>query len=277
MPRKRMTGIETAPPAATARPGGIQSLERAFAILEHVAATPGGIGLTELGRATGLHTSTAFHLLKTMQQLDYVHQDAETRRYRLGHRALRLVGTATELTEMVARVEPFVERLAAATGFSAHFAVLTGPDVQVIARADGGGAFRLNDQMAVGRPAHATAIGKVLLAFLPEAAREAFLAATRLDAFTPRTITSRTRLRGELATVREKGLAFDDTEFHEDLRCLAIPIRDYRLRVVGALGISAPAWRVSLAELEARIDTVDRVADDLSRTLGQPEAGGAHP
>ena len=275
MARKPLSGnTRTGPalPGREPRPGGIQSLERAFAILERVAATPGGIGLSDLGRATGLHTSTAFHLIKTMQQLDYVLQDEETRRYRLGPRALRLVGSSAELTDLVARVEPFVERLAALTGDSAHYAVLTGSDVQVIARADGSGAFRLNEAMAIGRPAHATAIGKVLLAHLSEAALDRFLAATRLDAYTGRTITSRTRLKAELATVRAEGLAFDDTEFHEDLRCVAVPVRDHRRRVVGALGISAPAFRVSLGALGDKAPIVRSAATEVSRALGHPDA-----
>jgi len=277
MARKPLPGTVDnahAPQDDEPRSGGIQSLERAFAILERVAAAKGGIGLSEVGRATGLHTSTAFHLIKTMQQLDYVLQDEETRRYRLGPRAFRLVGSSAELTDLVTRVEPFVERLAALTGDSAHYAVLAGNDVQVVARADGGGAFRLNDQMAVGRPAHATAIGKVLLAHLSEAALNRFLAAAKLDAFTGRTITSRVRLKAELAAVRTEGMAFDDTEFHEDLRCVAVPVRDFRRRVVGALGISAPAFRVSLRALGDKAPIVREAADEVSRALGQPEGNG---
>lgn len=247
---------------------GIQSIERAFAILEAVAAARDGASLSDVARKLELHTSTVFHLVKTMQDLGYVEQDAASKRYRLGGRLLGLVGSSGDMRDNLARIESFVGRLAETTGENAHYAIRSGDEIHVLLRADGKGPFRLTERMGMVRPAHATAIGKVLLAFMPEAELKLFLARTALEAFTPRTITDAQLLTAELARVREAEVAFDDAEFHDELRCAAVPVRDFRGSVTGALGISGPAWHLSLSKLNQQVAQLRKVARQLSQAFG---------
>jgi IclR family KDG regulon transcriptional repressor len=137
---------------------GVQSLGRAFAILEEVARHREGIGLADLSKLVGLHTSTTFHLAKTMVSLGYIRQEKESKRYRVGRPLFALAASALDEIEMVNVATPVLEELSRETGESGHFAVRMGDAVVVIARTSGPGAFQLTDRVGVVRPAHCTAL-----------------------------------------------------------------------------------------------------------------------
>ena len=127
--------------------GGVQSLGRAFAILEQVARHREGIGLAELSKLVGLHNSTTFHLAKTMVSLGYIRQERETKRYRVGRPLFALAASALDEIEMVNVATPVLEDLSRETSESSHFAVRMGDAVVVIARTSGPGAFQLTDRV----------------------------------------------------------------------------------------------------------------------------------
>lgn len=252
--------------------GGIQSLERAFAILEEVASCREGIGLAEISRKVGLHTSTTFHLLRTMVALGYIRQSPETKRYRIGRPLFSLAAGALDELQLVSLATPVLEDLSSATGESGHFAVRSGESVVVIAKTSGHGAFQLTDRVGVVRPAHCTALGKVLLAALSGEQRERFLAGHVLGAHTPNTITDPDHLRRELDEVARAGVAFDDGELSAEVRCIAVPVHDFTGQVAGALGISGPVWRLSLQAMHGNVDRVRAAATRLSLDLGHRPA-----
>jgi len=247
---------------------GIQSLERAFAILEEVARHRDGIGLAELAKRVGLHSSTAFHLVRTMVLLGYVHQTKDSKKYRIGRRLFALAAGALDEVELVSIATPALEKLTLETGESSHFAIRSGDDIVVVAKTAGSGMFQLVDRSGALRPGHATALGKVLLAALdaPELAR--YLGAHELRAFTPKTIVEREALERALEDVRRRGIAFDDGEFDPEVRCVAVPVRDFAGRVSGAIGISGPIWRLSLQALQDKSARVREAAASLSAELG---------
>src|SRR6202140_5645342 len=146
--------------------GGVQSLGRAFAILEQVARHREGIGLAELSKLVGLHNSTTFHLAKTMVSLGYIRQERDSKRYRVGRPLFALAAGSLDEIEMVNVATPILEDLSRETGESGHFAVRMGDAGVVIARPSGPGACQLTDRVGVVRPAHSTALGKVILAAL---------------------------------------------------------------------------------------------------------------
>ena len=160
--------------AARAR-GGVQSIGRGFAIMEEIARNRDGIGLAELSKRVGLHNSTTFHLVKTMVSLGYVRQLKDTKRYRIGRPLFALAASALDEVEMMSLAAPVLDDLARATGESAHFSVPMGDAVVVLARTSGPGAFQLTDRVGVVRPAHCTALGKIMLAALPPAQFDGYL------------------------------------------------------------------------------------------------------
>jgi IclR family transcriptional regulator, KDG regulon repressor len=251
--------------------GGIQSLERAFSIVEEIARHRAGINLADLSKAVGLHNSTTFHLVKTMAQLGYVTQMKDSKRYRIGSRLFTLAAGALEENSCLALATPVLESLTGDTGEAAHFAIRSGRDVAVIARTAGSGLLQMVVSVGAQRPAHATALGKVLLAPLNDAQIRQLLGSEPLRRFTPKTIVDRAALLKEVEEVRRKGLAYDDGEFDAEVRCVAVPVYDFAGRVAGAIGISGPVWRLSLQALQAKAQQVREAAKTLSAQLGFDE------
>jgi IclR family KDG regulon transcriptional repressor len=230
---------------------GVQSLGRAFAILEEVARHRDGIGLADLSKLVGLHNSTAFHLVKTMVSLGYIRQEKD-KRYRVGRPLFALAANCLDEVEMVNLATPVLEDLSRETGESGHFAVRMGDAVVVIARTSSPGAFQLTDRVGVTRPAHCTALGKMILASLQGDQLQRFLQRAELKPSTEKSITDPATLLREIEEIRRSGIAFDDGEYNTEIRCVAVPVRDFTGQTIGALGISGPIWRLSIQALQNR-------------------------
>jgi DNA-binding IclR family transcriptional regulator len=218
--------------AATGESGKIQSLMRAAGILDAVARQPEGISLAQLATAVGLNTSTAFHLVQTLVNLGFLTQLAD-RRYRIGSRLFTLAAGALDENMMLATATPILERLSAETGHAAHLAVRSKHEIVVIARTAATGLLQLAGHPGATRPAHATAIGKMLLSAMPP-----------------------------------EGLAHDRCELDPDVRCIAMPVHDFAGRCVAAMGISGPAWRLTPDALEEKAAQLKAAAKELSARLG---------
>lgn len=249
------------------RGGGVQSLGRAFSILEEVARHREGIGLAELSKLVGLHNSTTFHLAKTLVSLGYLRQETN-KRYRVGRPLFALAASALDEIEMVNVATPVLEDLSRETSESSHFAVRMGDAVVVIARTSGPGAFQLTDRVGVVRPAHCTALGKIILASLSPEQLKRFIDRAELKPSTPKSITDAGVLTREIAEVQRTGVAFDDGEFNPEVRCVAVPVTDFTGKVIGALGISGPIWRLSNQSLHASAQVVQAAANRLSAEFG---------
>lgn len=259
--------VSSVEPRGNAAGRTVQSLQRAFSILETIAGSDQPLSLAELSRATGLHTSTAFHLIKTLILLGYIRQ-ADSKRYRIGPRLfMQAAGASTEI-ELVNLATPHLKRLADETGETAHLAVRADTGIAVIAKIEARSSIRTSERLGIIRPAHCTAIGKVLLADLPSDELEAYLRTQSFKAFTPKTITDPALIRAEVKRIAATGTAYDDAEFSEELRCIAAPVRNYMRQTVAALGISSPVWRVTLRDMPRLSARVVAIASDLSRDLG---------
>ena len=255
------------------RGAGVQSLGRAFSILEEVARHREGISLAELSKLVGLHNSTTFHLAKTLVSLGYLRQEKDNKRYRIGRPLFALAASALDEIEMVNVATPVLEELSRQTSESSHFAVRMGDAVIVIARTSGPGAFQLTDRVGVVRPAHCTALGKIILASLrPDQFRQ-FLDRAELKPSTPKSITDAGVLTREIAEVQRTGVAFDDGEFNPEVRCVAVPVTDFTGQVIGALGISGPIWRLSNQALHEGAQVVQAAAERLSAEFGAKDRG----
>ena len=254
--------------------GGVQSIGRAFAILEEVARNRDGIGLADLSKRVGLHNSTTFHLVRTMVSLGYIRQIKDSTRYRIGRPLFALAASALDEMEMVSMATPVLDDLARETGESSHFAARMGDAVVVMARTSGPSAFQLAERVGVVRPAYCTALGKIILAALRPDQLERYLERIELKSLTPSTITEPARLRREIDEVRKAGIAFDDGEFDGEVRCAAMAIRDFSGQVVGAIGISGPVWRLSIQALQSRAKPLEAAAARLSQAFGAPAAKG---
>jgi DNA-binding IclR family transcriptional regulator len=248
--------------------GGIQSLHRAIAILQAVVHARQGIGLADLCKEVGLHTSTTFHLAKTLVTLGVIRQEPDSKKYRVGTRLFSLAAGALDERELLNIAMPVLTELAAETGESSHLAVRAGKDIFLIGHCDGAASIRLAERIGTARPPHATAIGKVLLSGLDPKQLDKFVSSLTLNPITPKTIVDPEVLKAEIENVRRNGIAFDDGEISPDLRCLAAPVFDFRGQMTAAIGISAPMWRMGLNRVGSASGTVINAANSLSALLG---------
>jgi DNA-binding IclR family transcriptional regulator len=174
--------------------------------------------------------------------------------------------------EMVSIATPVLEDLSRETGESSHFAARMSDAVVVMARTPGPGAFQLTDRVGVVRPAYCTALGKVILAALRPDQLDRYLDRVELRSMTSKTITNPQRLRRELQDVRRAGIAFDDGEFNNEVRCAAMPVYDFSGQVVGAIGISGPIWRLSIQALQNKSRDLGDAAKRLSEAFGASQS-----
>jgi DNA-binding IclR family transcriptional regulator len=259
----------TKPPAKRAAKAlPVQSIARAFKILEAIADRPEGISHADLSKVVGLHASTAFHLIRTMLALGYLRQDPETKRYHIARRVFLLAARVSDEVNLVNAALPVMRDLAEAMGETAHLGVLSREGVITIAKSEGTSTFRVFERLGVLRPAHCTAIGKAMLASLPKTELDDFLARIELKEFTSRTLVDPVRLRREIDRVREAGYAVDDAEFNPELRCAAALVRDFSGRGIAAIGISGPTWRIKSDDIARVGKRVAASADRLSAELG---------
>ncbi|WP_018653785.1 IclR family transcriptional regulator [Actinomadura flavalba] len=247
--------------------GSIQSLERAAAILRLLAGGERTLALSDVALTLGLAKGTAHGILRTLQQEGFVEQDPVTGRYRLGAELLRLGNGYLDVNELRARSLMWADDLARVTGESVRIGVLHQGGVLVIHH-----VFRPDESrqvLEVGSmlPLHATAWGKVLLAFDPVAPGELD---DGLKPCTPATLTARADLDAECARIRAAGWAGEREEAVEGVAALAAPIRGHRGAPLGAVGIGGAIERLTSdgAFPGTLVAAVRDTARAISRDLG---------
>jgi DNA-binding IclR family transcriptional regulator len=249
-------------------PKNIQSIERAAAILRLLSGRTRRLGVVDLAGELGLPKGTVHGILRTLQHVGFVEQDEETGKYQLGAALLHMGSSYLDGNELRTRALNWSDSLAARTNESVRIGTLHEGQVLIVHH-----VFRPDDSLQtldVGAllPAHASALGKILLAHHAYAAAE--LARHGLESFTPATITDPEALERELERVRKRGWAADIGELVNGEVSCAAPILDRRGVTVGAMGVSGPPDRL-LAARQPRGDVVAFVreaARAVSRELG---------
>lgn len=222
----------------------VQSLERAFALLEALSLHPQGAQLTELAAATGLHKSTAHRLLGSLAGLGYV-QKADSGRYRLTLRLFEISGRAVDSIDILEAAKPFLEELRDTTGETAHLVVREGCDIVYVYKAESRqSSFRMFSRIGMRRAMYCTAAGKSMLAALPDSEIAAVWQASNVVAHTPHTIVTLEALLEEIAHIRALGYALDNEENELGVRCIAASIPSYTGGPSAAFSLSAPLVRM---------------------------------
>ncbi len=230
-------------------------------------ARDGEAGVTEIAADLGVHKSTAFRLLATLESHRLVEQDGDRGRYRLGVGNLRLAGATTARLDLVTEARPVCLQLAADTGETVNITVRSETSAlyldQVVA---GSSAVRSHNWVGQHIPLHATSNGKVLLSELSEADLRAAVVA--LPRVTDQTVTSRSKLRADLAEVREAGYAVAIDELEVGLTAAAAPIRSAHGDIIASMSISGPTFRLTEEKLEETIPMLLAAATEVSHRLG---------
>lgn len=256
----------------------VQSLERGLAVIRAFGPEEPELTLSDVARRTGLTRAAARRFLLTLADLGYVRSDGK--RFALTPRVLELGYAYLSSLSLPEIAEPHLERLAAEVRESSSVSVLDGDDIVYVGRVPTSRIMRVSINVGTRFPAHATSMGRVLLAALPDAELDAYLARAELQPLTPRTITDAGDLRAELEHIREQGWALVDQELEEGLRSVAAPIRGRDGQVVAAVNVSAHASRASAdavknSLLPPLLATAERIESDL-KDVGTPQARAYH-
>jgi IclR family pca regulon transcriptional regulator len=230
------------------------------------------LGIADIADELGMSRSTTHRYVITLLALGYLEQGA-SRKYRLGLRVTDLGMSALNSTGLREHAHPYLEDLRQRSSYTVSLAVLDGAEILYVDRVrsfrrDRG---RVNLDLHTGSrlPAYATAMGKLLLAYLPETEQRELIASLKLSKQGPNTITGKKALREELDEVREASFAVDDEELARDLHSIAAPVRNDAREVVAAVDIAAPSSLISLDELvDALGPHLVSTADRISARLG---------
>ncbi len=245
--------------------GSVQSVDRALTILG-ILARVGDAGVTEIAAELGVHKSTAFRIVATLESHGMVEQNEDRGKYRLGVGLIRLAGATTARLDVVKEARPVTRRLAADTGETVNIAVLSDQSALYLDQIAGASALQSHNWVGQHIPLHATSNGKVLLSDLD--ADELDRRVPTLASYTPETITSRDRLRSELATILQQGYAVAVDELEIGLTAIAAPIHDAHGDVVASLSISGPTFRLDGDRVAGLVALVVDAARDISARLG---------
>jgi len=255
----------------------IQAIERAVSILNVFSVDEPELGVTEIAERVGLHKSTVHRFMVNLDAAGLVERNPRSGRYRLGLHIFELGGLVMQRMNLWDEALPFLEGLVRDTGETGHLAVLDGGEAIYIERVEARRPLRVPSAIGRGYPAHATNLGKVLLADLPRERVVEIVATHGLAAYTRNTITELPELELELERIRERGYAIDDEEYDEGLRCIGAGVRDHSGRVVSALGIGGPVTRITPERVEELSRLVINAARGLSRRLGAHQSGAYTP
>jgi DNA-binding IclR family transcriptional regulator len=246
----------------------VQSIERAAAVLRSLARAPEGQGLVELARSLGLPKGTTHGIVRTLQAVGFADQDRRTARYHLGASLLDLGNSYLDTNELRSCAINWSDPLASRTGAAVRLGRLINGEVMIVHH-----VFRPDDTVQVLEvgallPSHASALGKVLLAFDPTAVGS--LEGDELPRYTHRTVARRSDLVAELERIRERGWASEREEYSLGEAGIAAPIRDNGGLVVAAVGIAGTPHTLFQAEAPraSLVAQVLSTAEAISREVG---------
>jgi DNA-binding IclR family transcriptional regulator len=249
-------------------PYRVQVLDRALAALDVLASRSNECSLVELCTALKLHKSTVHRLMMVLEQHRLVVKDPETGRYRLGLKLFALGSKAIDGLDLRRHARPYLDRLQEQFGETVFFCILDEGQVFYVEKVESKQSVRTACTVGSRAPAYCTAVGKAMLAELPDSEVNGIVRRWGLKAVTPKTITTAGALKAELKAVRMRGYSIDDEEREEGLWCVGAAVRSHSGMPVAAISISGPAFRMTKERIPEIGKVLTRAANELSAELG---------
>lgn len=253
----------------------VAAVDEAVKLLLFVSQHP-GLGLSEIARRSGTGKARAFRLLTTLEQRDLLRRRGEPATYHLSFQALQLGAAAQGQIDLIQLAREPLRRLQAKFDETVVLRVRDGLETVCVARRESTQSLRVHGEVGHRRPIYAGALSKLLLAYAPPDVMASVLATERVR-YTDRTLVSKADLMSEVRQVRAQGYAHSLGERSPGTAAVAVPIRDGQGEVVAALGLSAPASRMTAQHRRRYLVALEEEAAGISRGLGFTPAAGSAP
>ena len=245
----------------------IQSLERAFSILELFQNGKNELSLKEISDSIKLNKSTTFGLVNSLTTLGYLLQNEDNQKYSLGLKILSLTN-AVKMNNILIRVShPYLEKLSSKYRETVHSAMEMNGNIVYIDKVDADSSIYINTQVGTKNYMHCTGVGKVLLAYKSDAQIESFLSTHQLKALTYNTITSPEHLKNEMAQIRKNGYGNDDEEIEMGLSCVAVPVMKSENTPGFAISVAGPTVRILEHKKNGLAKELKNISSELSQII----------
>lgn len=239
---------------------------RALQIMEMLGNAPRPLSVAEVAEGIDADRSTAYRMLVTLLDAGYVRRDTSERHYLLGYKLLSLTKGLLNDGERTELIGAALQRISAETQETAHYSVFDRDACVLVQRSKGTQLVAVDFQIGDRSPLHCSSAGKILLAYLDHRRVEEIMS-HGLPRFAVNSRTTPEALQAELRKVRAEGYAIDDREFHDDMRCVSVPVFD-KSGMTAAISLSGPSSRFTIEKLHQLLGPISSAANDLSRKFG---------
>lgn len=246
----------------------VPAVERAILILRLLQHERDGLTNSEIAQQLSIPKSTAFTILETLRQYGLIQRDDDTGQFRLGMELFILGSTVIEHLDLRETARPILKELAAETDLTAHLGVLDSQEVVYVEKIESQARIKVSSRVGGRMGVHCTALGKAMLAHLPEREARRMLDGSVLPRRTPNTITAHELLQSELARTKDRGYAVDYEENEIGIRCLSAPVYNRHGEVTGAISVSGPRDQISSERIDQLAEKVVAASQNLSERLG---------
>jgi IclR family transcriptional regulator, KDG regulon repressor len=246
----------------------IQSVDRALRILDLFDEYETELKITDISSRMNLHKSTVHSLLKTLQIHNYIDQNPENGKYRLGMKLFERGNFVISSLDIRSIAKTYLLELSMKTGNTVHIVILDGKEGVYIDKVEGPAATVLYSRIGRRVPVHCSAVGKVLVAFKTKKELKDILNSYVYKQHTSKTIINEADFLSELERVSECGYAMDNEENEPGVACVAVPIYNHSGGVVAAMSMSQPVTRLNKEHMDETIAILKQAADKISARLG---------
>jgi len=244
------------------------SIVKAFTLLEYFSNVKTHWGVRELSREIGLHESTTYRLMSTLESLGVLYKNPETEKYALGLKLHELGNRVKVFDSVVSLSHPVLNEVALEIEETVHLGIWHKGEVLMIDKVECEKGLRLDSRIGQTSPPHCTGLGKILLAFDYIHKNEFLEASDRLVSFTPNTITHKDKLKEELEKIHRQQYALDNQEFELGLICLAVPVFNNKGKLIAAISAAGPSVRFKKDQLKDYVEILKRGAEKLTHKIG---------
>lgn len=247
----------------------IKSIEKVLDLLELLSDNKREMSITEIGKVLHMGLSTVYRILTTLKCRGYVIQNQQTSKYTLGINLFVLGCKVQSAINLVESVTPFLQKLSQHTNESINFAILEGREAVCLTKIESPEVLRTDIEIGARLPAHCTAIGKALLAFLPERKFTMLYGEgnKKLHTLTPNSISSVMELKKCLEKIRRDGYATDQEEFKIGINCLGVPILNSEGTSIAGFSVTGPSSRFNSSEIKKIKNALISISKDISNQL----------